>query len=111
MGDVGVLVFVDQHEPEPLLVEAQHLALAEQADALEQQVAEIDRVEHLETVLIGRVERCAAPAGKARRLSGRHLVGVSPRFFHPSIRVASTRAGQRFSSMSSASRSCLSSRI
>ena len=36
--------------------------------------------------------------------------GVSPRFFQPSMSCARTRAGQRFSSMPSACRSCFSSR-
>jgi hypothetical protein len=44
----------------------------------------------------------ASPAGTCS--------GVSPRFFQPSINVAKTRAGHRFSSMFSASSSCFISR-
>ena len=77
LRDVGVLVFVDQNEPEALLILAQHLRLlAEQPQHLDQQVAEIGGVERLQPVLIGLVERDAAPARKARGLARRHLVGA-----------------------------------
>jgi len=48
LGDIGVLVLVDQHVAEALVVVLQHVGIvAEEPQALQQQVAEIDRVEHL----------------------------------------------------------------
>ncbi len=79
LGDVRVLIFVDQHEPEALLILAQHLrVLAEQADGLEQEVAEVGGVEHFQPLLIGGVELEAASAGEDRGLAGRDLVGREP---------------------------------
>ena len=76
LGDVGVLVLVDQDVLEALLVLPQHVRLlAEQADVLDQQIAEIGGVEHLQPLLIGDVELLALAAGEARALAGRHLVG------------------------------------
>ena len=49
--------------------------LAEQPDAVEQQVAEIGGVEHLEAVLIGGIELLALAAGEARGLARGHLLG------------------------------------
>ena len=51
------------------------------------------------------------PSAKLAASPGGTLSGVSPRFFQPSIMPASTRAGQRFSSIFSATMSCLSRRI
>ena len=94
-----------------LLVLPQHIGvLAEQADVLQQQVAEIGGVEDLQPLLIARVELAALAVGEDGGFARRHLRGVRPRFFQPSIRPASMRAGQRFSSMFSACSSCFSSR-
>src|SRR5215813_13548139 len=49
--------------------------LAEQANAFDQQVAEVDRVERLEPLLIGRIELLALVACEARRLAVGYLVG------------------------------------
>src|SRR5438552_1348292 len=63
---VGVLIYVDQDVLEPLLVAAQHVGLlAKQANAFDQQVAEVDGVERLEPLLIGGVELLASVAGEA----------------------------------------------
>jgi hypothetical protein len=73
---VGVLVFVDQDELEALLVLAQHLrVLPEQADALEQQVAEVGGVERLQPLLVGEVELLALAVGEAGGLARGHQVG------------------------------------
>ena len=65
LRDVGVLILVHQHVPEPLLVLAQHLGLlAEQADAFEQQIAEVGGVEHLQPVLVGGIELLPLPPAK-----------------------------------------------
>ncbi len=80
LGDVGVLVLVDQDELELALVLGQHLRiLAKQPDGLQQQVAEIDGVQHLQTRLVVGVELEAVAVGIGRALAGRHLVrGQSP---------------------------------
>ena len=51
-----------------------------------------------------------APAAKAADSLGETWDGSIPRFFQPSIRLASARAGQRLSSRFSACRSCFMSR-
>ena len=51
---------------------------AEQADVLQQQVAEVGGVERLQPLLIGEVELLALAVGKARGFARRHLVGREP---------------------------------
>src|SRR5262249_40172494 len=76
---VRVLILVDQDVSEPRLILAQHLALlAEQADAFEQEIAEVGGVEHLQPLLVGGIELLAAAAGKARGFAGGNLVGGEP---------------------------------
>ena len=73
---VRVLVLVDQDELEALLILPQHVRmLAEQADAFEQQVAEVGGVERLQPLLIRLIELLALAVGEGRRLAGRHLLG------------------------------------
>ena len=68
LRDVGVLILVDQDVFEALLVLAQHVrVLPEQADAFEQQIAEVGGVERLQPLLIGDVELLALAVGEARR--------------------------------------------
>ena len=75
LDDVGVLVFVDQQiAPAPLVVGEDFRPLAEQSQAFEQQIAEIDGVERLEPLLIEAVERRAAAVGEARRLVDRRVL-------------------------------------
>ena len=79
LGDVGVLVFVDQHVAEPGLVVREHLrVVAEQPQHLQQQVAEVCRVELLQALLVGGVEGCALALGKGEGLPARHLIGRQP---------------------------------
>ncbi len=66
MGDVGVLVLVHQHVAEAALIIGEHVGMvAEEADRFDEKVAEIDRVQNLEPVLIGGIERLTAAAGEA----------------------------------------------
>jgi len=67
LRDVGVLIFVDQNELEPVLVLPEHVGmLAEQPDVLQQQIAEIRRVENLQAFLIGRIELAALAVAEHR---------------------------------------------
>ena len=76
---VGVLILVHQDVSKPLLVLPQHVRmLAEQADALQQQVAEVGGVQRLQPLLIGEIKLLALAVGEARRLAGRHHVGGQP---------------------------------
>ncbi len=54
-----------------MLILPQHVrVLAEQPDVLEQQIAEVDRVEGLEALLIGRIELEPAAVGERGGLAG-----------------------------------------
>src|SRR5262249_56841198 len=76
---VRILILVDQDVAKPRLILAQHLALlAEQADAFEQEVAEVGGVEHLQPLLVGGIELLAAAAGKARGVTGGDFVVLWP---------------------------------
>ena len=69
LGDVGVLVLVDQDVSEAAVVFGQHVRMfAEQADVFQQQVAEIGGVQRLQPLLIGGVELAALAVGETRRL-------------------------------------------
>ena len=77
LDHVGVLVLVDQHVPEAVLVLRQHVrVLAEQPQAFEQQVAEIGGVEDLQPLLIGGVELLPLAVGEGAGLAGRHAGGI-----------------------------------
>jgi hypothetical protein len=76
--------------------------LAEQRQAVQQQVAEIDGVQRLQPLLIGGVELRRPCHWRRRRPRPADVLGARPRFFQPSMKPASMRAGQRFSSMPSA---------
>src|ERR1700730_5597109 len=72
LRDVGVLILVDEDVAKPRLILPQHLGvLAEQPDAVEQEVAEMGGVEHLEAVLICGIELLALAPSEARRLARR----------------------------------------
>ena len=75
LGDVGVLILVDQDRAEPLLVPRQQLRLLrQQRQAVQQQVAEIAGVQRREALLVGGIERDAAAEREVADLGGRHLV-------------------------------------
>ena len=76
LDDVGVLIFVDQDVAETVLVALQHFRLlAEQAQRFQQQVAEIDRVERLQPLLISLVELGAERRWRSLRLAGADVGG------------------------------------
>ena len=113
LGDVGVLVLVDQHVAEAPVVVGEHVrVLAEDLQRLEEQVAEIGGVQRLQPVLVGGVELPPVPVGEGVGVGLRaRPSGDSPRFFQVSIQPASWRAGQRFSSIPSAAMICFIRRI
>ena len=68
LGDVGVLVLVDQDRAEPLLVARQQLRLLrQQRQAVQQQVAEVAGVQRREALLVGGVERARRGPARSRR--------------------------------------------
>ena len=72
--DVRVLVLVDQHVAEALLIARKHFRVApEDPKILEQQIAEIGGVERLEPMLIRGVERLASPVGETHGLTRRDI--------------------------------------
>ena len=87
LRDIGVLIFVDQHVFEAALIVLQHVGiLLEDAQDLEQQIAEIGGVQHLQP-LPGIRHRARRPCRWRRHAPRRpaRWPGVSPRFFQPSI--------------------------
>ena len=76
LRDVGILVLVDQRVAEAALVVGEHIrVLQEQPQHLEQQIAEVGRVELLEALLVGAIERGPLALGEGEGLPARHLVG------------------------------------
>ena len=76
LRDVGVLVLVDQRVAEAALILRQHIGvLLEQAQHLEQEVAEVGGVELLQPLLVGGIERGALALGEGEGFPARHLVG------------------------------------
>ena len=79
LGDVGVLVLVDQDVAEPVLVVCQDVrVLAPELEAQQQEIAEIDGVQRREPGLVGGVERAALAEREGCGLAGRHLLGREP---------------------------------
>ena len=90
LRDVGVLIFVDQNELEPVLVLPQHVGmLAEQPDVLQQEIAEIGGVENLQPLLVAGVEFAALAVAEHRGFARRHL-----RRRQPAILPAVDQPGQ-----------------
>ena len=90
---VGVLVFVHQDVFEAVLEILQHLrVLLEDAQVFHQEVAEIDRVERFEALLIGGVEFRALAVGEGKALTLGHLVGAK-RLVLPAVNEACQLAG------------------
>ena len=76
LGDVGVLVLVDENELEAALVVGEHVRVVEeQPQVLEQQIAEVAGVQLLQAPLIGGIELRALAGRKAEGFARRHLVG------------------------------------
>ena len=101
LGDVGVLVLVDQHVAEALVILGEHvLVLAEDPQRLEEQVAEIGGVERLEAILVGGVELLAAAVGEGMGIGLRARPSASGRG------SSSCRSSRRAGAPASASRRC-----
>ena len=91
LGDVGVLIFVDQNEFEARLILPQHFrVLAEQPDVLQQKIAEIGGVEDFQPLLKRLVEFQPLAVGEHAGLARRHLLGRRAR--DSSSRRSATRA-------------------
>ena len=95
LRDVGVLVFVDQHVAEALVVFGEHVRmLAQDPQRLEQQVAEIGGVQHLQPLLVGGVELRAARRRRRRSASpSRHVLRRQPLVL-PVVDMAGELAGR-----------------
>ena len=91
---VGVLVLVHQHVLELLLVLGKHVRIfLEQAQALEQQVAEVDGVQHLQPRLIVGIELRALAVAIGGAFAGRHLVRRQAAVL-PAVNVSGELAGR-----------------
>src|SRR5690606_38016753 len=76
LRDVGVLVLVDEDVAEALMVFGEDVGvLAEDADVLEEQIAEVDGVERFEAPLVVGVELLAAAIGVNARFTGGDILG------------------------------------
>ncbi len=76
LGDVGILVLVDEDEAEAALVVGEHVVvLAKEPQALEEKVAEVRGIELLQAALIGAIELGAASLSETESLAGGNLVG------------------------------------
>ena len=70
---IRILILVDEDEAEAFLILLQHIRIvAEEAQALKQQVAEIRRIQRLQALLIHGVELAALAIGKEGRLACRN---------------------------------------
>jgi len=75
LGDVGVLVFIDQQVTESVLVGFEDVGMVlKQRQPMQQQVAEIGGVENLEPVLVFGIKRMRPAAGLGRRLGVGYLI-------------------------------------
>ena len=104
LRDVGVLVLVDQHVAEAALVVGEHVGVLAGRAAGIRAAGRRSRRRSAPSGAAGRRRRAARPCRRRRRRPRPRgtLSGVRPRFFQPSIRAASWRAGQRFLSSPSA---------
>ena len=94
LRDVGVLVLVHQHVAEAVLVVGEHVwPLAEEPQALEQEVAEIGGVQRLQPLLILLVELARLAVGEGIGLAVRHLVRCQPAIL-PSVDGGGKLAGR-----------------
>ena len=75
LGDIGILIFVDQHELEALLILGKHVrVLLEQPQILQEQIAEIDGVQLLKPLLIKGIKLAALAVGESERFALRHTL-------------------------------------
>ncbi len=79
MGDIGVLIFVDQHEVEALLILRKNVRVfLEQPQILEQQIAEIHGVQLLQPVLMKRIKIASPAIGEGEKFALRHALRNKP---------------------------------
>ena len=79
LGDVGVLILVDQHEVEALLILRKHIGVfLEQPEIFKQQIAEIRCVQLLEPLLIERIKLAALAVGEGEGFAFRHPLWREP---------------------------------
>ena len=89
---VGVLIFVDEHIFEPVLILFQDLGIfAKETQAFEQKVAEIGGVEDFQPLLIERIKRRAFAIGEGGRLARRHMRRIEAAIF-PGVDLIGERA-------------------
>ena len=75
LGDVGVLVLVDQQHAEAALVVGEDVGLpGEQGQAVQQEVAEVAGIEGQQALLVGGVELARAPEGEVAELRFRSVL-------------------------------------
>ena len=92
LNDVGVLILVDEDIAQPVLILAQDfLVLAKQPQAFEQEIAEVDRVERLQPLLVGLVQRRPRAIGEGGGLGGGHMRGIEPAVL-PAVDLPGERA-------------------
>ena len=93
LRDIGVLVLVDEHIFEALLIGLQHIGvLAEEAQIFEQEIAEVSGVQLLQAFLIERVELAAFAIRKSGCFTRRDFVGGQAAVF-PAINEGGERTG------------------
>ena len=96
---VGVLVLVDQHVLEPLLVVRQHVGVgAEQLDRLHQQIVEVHRPGLQQAGLVIGVDVGVLALEDVRCPLDRPAAGVISSFFHRLICPCAARGGKRLAS-------------
>ena len=65
MGDVGVLILVDENVTEPILIDLQNVrVLLKQGQAVQQQITEIRRVQYQQPILILGIDLAQLAAGE-----------------------------------------------
>ena len=85
LGDVCILILIDENVFEPVLEVAQHIfVFPEQADAFSQQIAEVTGVEDFQTFLIGGIEFASTAIAKGPGVAFRYLIRAQ-RLVFPTI--------------------------
>ena len=93
LGRVGVLIFIDEHIAEAVLIEFQDIGIfAKEPQGFEQKIAEIGGVEGLQPLLIELIKRRALAIGESRRLARGHMRNIEAAIL-PGIDLIGERAG------------------
>ena len=84
MGDVRVLIFVDQHEVKARLILRKHVRVVlEQPQIFKQEIAEIRGIQLLQPVLIGGIKLAALAVGIGKRFAFRYALWREPAVLPP----------------------------